>query len=158
MKKTPLILEYTSPAPEYADFVFARQDDKPYAGWEKWSLPLGNSRFGVSLFGRTLKDRIQITENSVANPIFSGGHWKTGSAGTRTFGDLIFDFGHEHVQNYRRYLCLDNAVSGVSYEYDGVKYEREYFVSYPDNVLAIRLTASEKGKLAFTLTPLFSFC
>ena len=158
MKKTPLILEYTSPAPEYADFVFARQDDKPYAGWEKWSLPLGNSRFGVSLFGRTLKDRIQITENSVANPIFSGGHWKTGSAGTRTFGDLIFDFGHEHVQNYRRYLCLDNAVSGVSYEYDGVKYEREYFVSYPDNVLAIRLTASEKGKLAFTLTPLISFC
>lgn len=158
MKKTPLILEYSSPAPEYADFVYARQDDKPNAGWEKWSLPLGNSHFGVSLFGRTLKDRVQITENSVANPLFSGDHWKRGSAGTRTFGDLIFDFGHENVSKYRRYLSLDDAISGVSYENDGVKYEREYFVSYPDNVLAIRLTASQKEKLSFTLTPLISFC
>ena len=158
MKKTPLILEYTSPAPEHADFVYARQDDKSDAGWEKWSLPLGNSHFGVSLFGRTLKDRVQITENSVANPLFWGGHWKNGSGGTRTFGDLIFDFGHEETEKYRRYLSLDDATSGVSYEHDGVKYEREYFVSYLDNVLAIRLTASKKEKLSFTLTPLISFC
>lgn len=158
MKKYPLILEYTSPAPEYADFVFARHDDRPNAGWEKWSLPIGNSHFGISLFGRTLKDRVQITENSVANPIRSGASWKVGNCGTRTFGDLIFDFGHENTENYRRYLSLDDAISGVEYDHDGVRYTREYFASYPDDVLAIKLGASQKGKLSFTLTPLISFC
>lgn len=158
MKRYPLILEYTSPAPEYADFVFARQDDKPNAGWEKWSLPIGNSHFGASLFGRTLKDRVQITENSISNPIFGGYHWRTGQAGTRTFGDLIFDFGHEETENYRRYLRLDDAVSGVEYDHEGVHYSREYFASYPDNVLVIKLRSSQKGKLSFTLTPLISFC
>lgn len=158
MKNKPLILEYTSPAPEYADFFVARRDDRPDAGWEKWSLPLGNSRFGVSLFGRTAKDRVQITENSVSNPIRSGASWKVGNCGTRTFGDLIFDFGHDNTENYRRYLSLSDAISGVEYDCNGVRYTREYFVSYPDNVLAIKLDSSKKGKLSFNLLPLISFC
>ena len=156
--KTPLYLEYTSPAPDYADFFRARVDDKPNAGWEKWSLPLGNSRFGASLFGRTETDRIQITENSLANPPIRGNSWKQGMGGTRSFGDLIFEFGHKSPTKYRRSLSLDNAVSLVSYEYNGVKYTREYFLSYPDNVLAMRFTAGKGGKLSFTLSPLISFC
>jgi hypothetical protein len=96
---TPLYLEYNAPAPEYADFVSARKDDMPNAGWEKWSLPLGNSRFGASIFGRTETDRIQITENSVANPLLRTDDWKDGNGGTRSFGDLIFEFGHTPVQN-----------------------------------------------------------
>ena len=43
--------------------------------------------------------------------------------------------------NYRRALNIDDAVSTVEYELDGVSYSREYFVSNPDNFLAIRLTA-----------------
>ena len=142
---TPLYLEYTSPAPDYADFFRARIDDKPNSGWEKWSLPLGNSHFGASLFGRTETDRIQITENSLSNPLIRGNSWKQGMGGTRSFGDLIFEFGHKTPIKYRRSLSLDNAVSVVSYEYAGVKYEREYFLSYPDNVLAMRFTASKGG-------------
>lgn len=156
--KTPLYLEYTSPAPDYADFFRARVDDKPNAGWEKWSLPLGNSRFGASLFGRTETDRIQITENSVANPPIRGNSWKQGMGGTRSFGDLIFEFGHKAPTRYRRSLSLDTAVSLVSYEYNGAKYTREYFLSYPDNVLAMRFTAGKGSKLSFSLSPLISFC
>ena len=156
--KIPLYLEYTSPAPEYADFFRARVDDKPNAGWEKWSLPLGNSRFGASLFGRTETDRIQITENSVANPLLRGASWKQGGGGTRSFGDLIFEFGHKEPKHYRRALSLDNAVSTVSYECGGTEYEREYFLSYPDNVLAMRFTASKLGKLSFVIAPMISFC
>ena len=155
---TPLYLEYTHPAPEYADFFRARIDDKPDAGWEKWSLPLGNSHFGASLFGRTETDRIQITENSVANPPIRGNSWKQGGGGTRSFGDLIFEFGHKSPIKYRRSLSLDSAVSVVSYECGGVKYEREYFLSYPDNVLAMRFTAGKGGRLSFSLSPLISFC
>lgn len=155
---TPLYLEYLFPAPDYADFFRARVDDRPDAGWEKWSLPLGNSRFGASIFGRTVTDRIQITENSVANPLIHSKNWKHGMGGTRSFGDLIFEFGHKYTSRYRRYLSLDSAVSAVTYECSGVQYEREYFLSYPDNVLAMRFTASRGGKLSFSLSPLISFC
>ena len=154
----PLILEYKNPAPDYADFFRARIDDKPYAGWEKWSLPLGNSHFGACIFGRTGTDRIQITENSVANPIVFFGSWKKGSGGTRSFGDLIFEFGHENAQSYRRFLSLDDAVAGVEYEFGGVHYEREYFLSYPHNVLAMRFSANRGGKISFSVSPLISFC
>jgi hypothetical protein len=156
--KTPLYLEYTRPAPDYADFFRARVDDRPDAGWEKWSLPLGNSRFGASLFGRTETDRIQITENSVANPLLRGTSWKLGNGGTRSFGDLIFEFGHRSPIKYKRSLSLDNAVSTVTYEHSGVKYEREYFLSYPDNVLAMRFRANKGGKISFVLSPMISFC
>ncbi|MBQ9745729.1 MAG: glycoside hydrolase N-terminal domain-containing protein, partial [Clostridia bacterium] len=118
---TPLYLEYTRPAPEYADFFRTRIDDTPDAGWEKWSLPLGNSHFGASIFGRTETDRIQITENSVANPLMWGHHWKLGAGGTRSFGDLIFEFGHKPpYEQYRRSLSLDSAVATVLYEHGGI--------------------------------------
>ena len=155
---TPLYLEYNAPAPEHADFFRARVDDDPNAGWEKWSLPLGNSHFGASLFGRTGTDRIQITENSVANPLLRAPSWKQGGGGTRSFGDLIFEFGHTPYSQYKRTLSIDDAVSKVSYEFMGTKYEREYFLSYPDNVLAMRFTTGKGGKLSFALTPTISFC
>ena len=50
--------------------------------------------------------------------------------------------------NYERTLDIDNAIATVSYTEDGVDFAREYFMSYPQNVMAIRLTASEAGKLS----------
>ena len=138
-------LWYTIPAPTQNDGDFARQNDRPLAGWEKWSLPLGNSYFGVSVFGRIGTERLQITENSVSNPGIRGSHWKEGSGGTRTFGDLYIDTFHKNVENYERGLSLDRATAYVSYEIDGITYHREYFTSYPDRVLAVRFTAEKNG-------------
>src|SRR5699024_2693746 len=36
--------------------------------------------------------------------------------------------------------------------HDGVAHRREYFVSHPDQVAVVRLTASEPGSLSFTTT------
>ena len=138
-------LWYTIPAPTQNDGDFARQNDRPFAGWEKWSLPLGNSYFGVSVFGRIGTERLQITENSVSNPGIRGSHWKEGSGGTRTFGDIYIDTFHKDVENYERGLSLDCATAYVSYEIDGITYHREYFTSYPDRVLAVRFTAEKNG-------------
>ena len=67
-------------------------------------------------------------------------------------GTLFIDFKHEApVENYRRELNLSEAISKVSYEIKGVVYTREYFVSYPDQVLLIRLSSSQKGTLNFDL-------
>ena len=66
-------------------------------------------------------------------------------------GDLFLDFpfSDEVPDNYRRSLDLRNALSEVSFRVDGVNYKRESFVSHPDQVLVLKLTASEKGKISF---------
>lgn len=53
------------------------------------------------------------------------------------------------VTNYVRDLNMRTALATVSYDYEGVHYTREYFNSYPDNVLVVRLTADQKGKINF---------
>lgn len=52
---------------------------------------------------------------------------------------------------YYRELDISNAVSKVSYEIDGVKFTREYFVSAPDQIMVIKLTSSQKGALNFDI-------
>ncbi len=132
-------------------------------GWQNWSLPLGNGFVGANVFGRTETERIQITEKTLANP------WQTvktvnGStsypevAGLNNFSETYLDFGHKFsdVRNYSRELDLRNAISSTRYTYDGATYTREYFVSYPDNVLVIKLDAID-GPLSFTLRPTIPF-
>lgn len=53
--------------------------------------------------------------------------------------------------NYHRELDLSNAISKVSYEMNGIKFTREYFVSAPDQIMAIKLTSSVKGGLNFDI-------
>ena len=68
------------------------------------------------------------------------------------FGDLYMAMpGHTEYRDYERFLDLDNAKSIVRYSVDGVKYERETITPLGGNhVMAIHLTASEKGKITFT--------
>ena len=68
------------------------------------------------------------------------------------FGDLYIAMpGHADYTDYERFLDLDNAQSIVRYTVDGVKYEREVITPLGGNhVIAIHLTASEKGKITFT--------
>lgn len=53
---------------------------------------------------------------------------------------------------YKRVLDIDNAMHTISYKEDGVNYIREYFMSYPDNVMVMRLKASQNGKISRTFT------
>ena len=55
------------------------------------------------------------------------------------------------VESYSRTLDLDEAIARTEFMIGGVKYSREYFVSYPDRALVIRLESSEKGRLNFSL-------
>lgn len=64
------------------------------------------------------------------------------------FGDLNLAFdGHDEVSDYRRWLDLDTALTGVAYTVDGVRYTREAFASYPDRVIVVRLSADTPGAL-----------
>lgn len=63
-------------------------------------------------------------------------------------GDLWLEVGGAgEVADYRRWLDLTTATSGVSYQRDGVVFTREVFVSAPDQVMVVRLRADRAGAL-----------
>lgn len=65
-------------------------------------------------------------------------------------GTLFLKFkGDDGAKNYRRELDISKAVSTVTYEIGEVKFTREYFISYPDQVMVIKLTSSKPGALSF---------
>ncbi len=73
----------------------------------------------------------------------------------QAFGDLLLDFpeiAEAQVTTYRRDLNLDTAVTTVEYVFQGVRYRREVFASYPAKVIVIRLTASRPGRISFETT------
>ncbi|HEX6431883.1 MAG TPA: glycoside hydrolase family 95 protein [Niastella sp.] len=59
--------------------------------------------------------------------------------------------GAAAYKNYRRWLSLDSAIATTTFQINGVTYTREYFTSFGDDVDVIRLSASEKGKIHFSL-------
>ncbi|MFC1492723.1 glycoside hydrolase N-terminal domain-containing protein [candidate division KSB1 bacterium] len=67
-------------------------------------------------------------------------------------GDLYIEMEHGNdAVDYYRELDIRNAVSIVEYNIEGVNYKRESFVSYPDQVLVIKLSSDKKGMLNFSL-------
>lgn len=62
----------------------------------------------------------------------------------------LFFENQDTSKYYKRWLDLETGVTGVEYEQDGVTFHREVFSSAPDQVIAVRMTASEPGKLNFT--------
>ena len=61
---------------------------------------------------------------------------------------------HTETTNYERALDIDTALATVSYDRDNTHYYREYFASYPDNVIAMKLTAEELAGSEAEMRPL----
>ena len=130
-------LWYDEPASNKGGLIPANESERPIdIDWERWSLPIGNGYMGASIFGGTSTERLQLTDKT----LYIRGLW--GAETQTSFGDLYLDFFHDLRSDYRRSLNLNKGIAEVSYQYQGVKYHREYFMSYPDNVLVIKLTAN----------------
>ena len=119
--------------------------------WERWSLPIGNGYMGAAIFGRTDTERIQLSEKTLAN------RGCYGQGGFTNFAEIYLDFHHYQTKNYRRSLFLNEAVSTVHYEYNGVNYVREYLANYPSNVIAVKIKADKPGQLSFTVRPVIPY-
>ena len=64
----------------------------------------------------------------------------------QTVGDLVVSCGpSSYAQDYERDLDLDTALATVRFFRDGVNYRRETFISVPDQVLVMRITADRPG-------------
>lgn len=62
-----------------------------------------------------------------------------------------FNGNASEFSNYRRELSLDKAITTLTYEQDGHNYKREYFMSYPDNVFAMKLSGDGPITKSITL-------
>lgn len=136
-------------------------------GFEQYSLPIGNGYTGISIFGGTESETLSISDKTMFNPHIVGQNdaptvglqgedvMQYGEGGFTNMCRAYIDFGHDYdlVTNYQRDLVLETAQAHVTYDYDGVTYNRTYFSSYPDNVTVMKLDASQAGKLTFTLRP-----
>ncbi|NLG17085.1 MAG: T9SS type A sorting domain-containing protein [Fibrobacter sp.] len=141
------------------------------------ALPIGNGRLGGMVYGVVAKDRISLNESTVWNmspgnnnrtgaanrlaearqKIFAndatgacnavnqmiGG----GEAAYQPVGNLYLEFTGHNATNYRRELDLKTAISKTTYSSGGVNYTREYFASFTDQVIVVRLTADQPGKI-----------
>lgn len=68
-------------------------------------------------------------------------------------GDIKLSFSHRgNVESYIRELDIASGISRVEYLINGVKYKRELLASAPDNIIAIRLSSDQKGKISFSAT------
>jgi len=69
------------------------------------------------------------------------------------FCDVRLHFpGHGQATEYSRELRLEDATAQTHYWVGPTKFRREVFVSYPDQVLVIRLTASQPGRITFSVS------
>jgi alpha-L-fucosidase 2 len=62
----------------------------------------------------------------------------------------LFFNNQDSVSDYKRWLDLENGISGVSYIADGITYKREVLASAPDQVIVVRITANKPGSISFT--------
>ncbi len=68
------------------------------------------------------------------------------------FCDVRLHFpGHGQAADYRRELHLDDAISETAYKVGSANFVRQAFISYPDQVLVIRITSSQPGQLNFSV-------
>lgn len=130
LRAAELTLRYAAPAPDTAK------------GWEQQALPIGNGRLGAMLFGQAARDRLQFNDIT----LWTGDDKAMGAY--QPFGDVVLelDDAGAPVSDYRRELDLQRARHRVSYQQQGVRFERQTIASQPAQVIAWRLTADQPGR------------
>ncbi len=156
---------------------------RPANQWTE-ALPIGNSRLGAMVYGGTVREEIQLNEETfwaggphdnnnpqgksalpqVRELLFAnrfdeaqkmiGDNFLTGKNGMSflTMGSLFINQPqHENASRYYRELDIENATTTTRYEVDGVTYTRTAFSSLADNVIILRMEASQPKALSFSL-------
>jgi alpha-L-fucosidase 2 len=133
--------------------------DKPAKRWDSEALPLGNGSLGCMVFGGIKQEKIQFNVDSLwtgdENP--SGKYEKHGMGSYQNFGELIINFGKagapkKGFSDYRRTLDLAPGVHTVQYKQDGTAFKRYLFCSFPDQVMALYLTADSPAAHSGSIT------
>jgi alpha-L-fucosidase 2 len=126
---------------------------QPAQKWSAEALPIGNGRMGAMFFGGVGQERIQFNEQS----LWSGdnnwdGEYERGDHGFgsyRNFGELILDFKFSgEPSDYSRTLDIHKGIHTTVFEINGIRFKREAFASYPDQVMVFKYTSEKKNTLS----------
>jgi alpha-L-fucosidase 2 len=121
-------------------------------GGYDYGLPAESQAEVMRSVGKQLLDGAQLDPPAVAKLL---GRKMHNYGDYQSFGDLFIEREPqtEPVTDYRRELDLETAIARVSFKQGGVGYRREYFVSYPDQVLVARWysTSAQKLKIRFAV-------
>lgn len=147
--------------------------DKPAQYFEE-TLVLGNGTLGATLFGGVDTEKIYLNDATLwsgepvqpnPNAYKAVGEIRKAlaeenyqladslqsklqgpySQSYMPLGTLEINFGHSGAStDYYRELDLGKAMAKTTYKNNGIHFTREYFVSYPDKIMAIRLTSDKK--------------
>ena len=95
--------------------------------------------------GKTMEATELAGKSFMGNPRYQAAYQPLGEL------QLIFPLkpGNEY---YKRSLNLNRGISTVIFRHHGVTFKRETFISNPDNVMVIHLTADKPGQLTFNLS------
>lgn len=123
-----------------------------------WSEYQGGNKDGAALYLPKMREVIAKKDYKAAEKIMEQhclGNPKAFGA-YQDFGNIYLDFSKtiqnsEGVTNYYRELDLDKGLVRVGFDYNGHKYTREYFCSYPDRVMVIQLKSTNAAGLSFSI-------
>jgi alpha-L-fucosidase 2 len=135
--------------------------DTLWSGQESRKINEGTREHLEEARGLALNGKLKEANNLINDEML--GFW---SEAYLPLGALHITIGHRNDQRsmpqrrrllnetpyegYSRSLDIERAVACVQYDQAGVHYTREMFVSCPDNVLAVKLTA-QGGELVFSM-------
>lgn len=113
-----------------------------------YGIPRESAADQLAQVQRQLRDKGTLDPEVVAEQL---GLVATHYGDYQNFGAL--ELHHQGVEgsadNYRRLLDLTLGEARVAFEHEGVRYRREYFVSYPDQALVVRISADRPGQISF---------
>lgn len=90
-----------------------------------------------------------VSEHMTTTGVGDSEYWPS----YETLGDLNFDhvLPAGDVTNYRRWLDIERALSGVDFSVGGVRFHRESFSTAPDHAIVSRFWSDASGKISFTV-------
>jgi len=115
-------------------------------GGYDFGLPAASQAELMRSIGKQLTDGAQLKPEDVAKQL---GRKMHNYGDYQSFGDLIIERETDGTPatDYRRELDLDTATARVKFKQGGAGFRREYFVSYPDQVLVARWYGTSMQKL-----------
>ncbi len=112
-----------------------------------YGLPEGSYTDRLASVRKQLREKGSLSPETVVKSLGRKaehyGHYQSFGALSLRYPEL-----EGSVENYRRSLDLQAGIASVTFRKGDVKYRRDYFVSYPDKVIVMRLSADQPGKIS----------
>ncbi len=110
-----------------------------------FGIPTESLSNNMAAVRKDILDAGELTPEEAAKRL---GRKAIGYGDYQNFGELVLMFEPTaSFTDYRRELDLDNGLVRVSYTQNGIHFLREYFSSYPDGVIAVRVSADKPNSV-----------